>query len=229
MAEQRIKLNKMRRMIGENMRQSNINNPRTAGSVQLDFTELLEMKAELADKGHKVSDTAIFVWAIARALKDHPKLNSRLEGEEMIIYDEINPGIAVDTPRGLLALTLRNTENKTLLEVSESFRDLMHRFKEGRLTMDDYTGSTYTISNMTRSAVHFFTSNINNNECFIIGFGGIHKAPVVLEDGSIAARDVCFMTTNGNHVLVDGMETDNFTSQLQDILTHPKKYLEDNV
>ena len=118
MAEQRIKLNKMRRMIGENMRQSNINNPRTAGSVQLDFTELLEMKAELADKGHKVSDTAIFVWAIARALKDHPKLNSRLEGEEMIIYDEINPGIAVDTPRGLLALTLRNTENKTLLEVS---------------------------------------------------------------------------------------------------------------
>lgn len=145
----------------------------------------------------------------------------------MIVYDAINPGIAVDTPRGLLSLTLHHTENKTLLEISDGFRDLMHRLKEGRLTMDDYTGSTYTISNMTRSAVHFFTSIINNNECFIIGFGGIHKAPVVLEDGSIAAHDVCYMTTNANHVLVDGMETDHFTEMLGTILTHPRDYLEE--
>ena len=226
MAEQRIKLNKMRKLIGENMRQSTRNNPRTAGSVQLDFTELLELKAELAENGHKVSDTAFFVWAIAAALQGHPNLNSRLEGDEMVLYDSINPGIAVDTPKGLVSLTLRNTEYKTLLEISESFRDLMRRMKEGRLTMDDYTGSTYTISNMTRSAVPFFTSIINNNECFIIGFGGIHMAPVALDDGTVAVRKVCYMTINANHVLVDGMETDYFTEKLCQILTHPRTYFE---
>lgn len=222
MAEQRKKLSKMRKLIGENMKQSNINNPKTSGFMLCDVTEFLELKEELAAKGHKISDTVFFVKAIALALKEYPALNSRLDGDEYILYDSINPGIAVDTPRGLIVLTLRDTQDKTLFEIADDFRNLMHRMKDNQLTMDDYTGSTYTISNLSRSNGGFFTSIINNNECFIIGVGGIHKQALVLENDEIAARSVCYVTVNGNHVLVDGVETGKFMERIRQIIEHPK-------
>lgn len=225
MAEQRKKLNRMRKLIGENMRQSNINNPKTSGFGLYDFTELLEMKQELEAAGRKVSDTVIFLKAIALTLKEYPAMNARLEGDECIVYDSINPGIAVDTPRGLITLTLRDTQDKSLMDLAEDFRALMHRMRDGKLTADDYTGSTYTISNLSRTSGGFFTSIINNNECFIIGFGGIHKQAMVLENDVIAARSVCYVTVNANHVLVDGVETGKFMERLREILEHPKRYM----
>lgn len=219
--EHRVKLSRMRKIIGNNMRNSNMNNPKTTGFMLCDVTELLKMKETLAAAGNKVSDTAIFLKAIAVALKEHPSMNSRLDEDECIVYDSINAGVAVDTPRGLVVLTVRDTQSKSLMEISKDFQALMGRLRENRLTLDDYSGSTYTISNLSKSEGGFFTSIINNNECILVGIGGIHKQALVMENDEIAPRSVLYLMVNGNHVLVDGVETGKFMSRVKEILEHP--------
>ncbi len=226
MGERREKLSRMRAMIGDNMRKSSQEIPRASGFISVDMTELLELQQELREQGKKVSDTIFLVKAVVEGLKERPELNARLEGDEVVYYDSINAGVGANTPNGLMVLVLRDLRNKSLLQIADQFREMMGRLANNKLTMDDVTGSTFTISSLSKSKLRAFSSIINNNECFILGMAGIHKEPVVLEDGSIAARDICNIIVNMNHVLVDGVSITAFLERVCDVLEHPRAYLD---
>lgn len=225
MGERHETLSRMRKLIGDNMRRSSREIPQASGFVSVDVTELLAVQKELRSQGKKVSDTIFLVKAVVEGLKERPELNARLQGDEVIYYDSINAGIAADTPNGLMVLTLRDLQEKTLLEIADQFRDTMNRMSQNKLTMDDVTGSTFTISSLSKSRLRAFSSIINNNECFILGMAGIHKEPVVLNDGSIVARDICNIIVNMNHVLVDGVSITTFLERVCSVLEDPRSCL----
>ena len=226
MSHRREKLSRMRKLIGDNMRRSSQEIPQASGFVSVDFTELLELQQELREQGKKVSDTIFLVKAVVEGLKERPELNARLEGDEAVYYDDINAGVAANTPNGLMVITLRRLQDKSLLEIAELFRDTMGRMSSNKLTMDDISGSTFTVSSLSKSRLRAFSSIINNNECFILGMAGIHKEPVVLPDGSIAARDICNIIVNMNHVLVDGVSITAFLERVCGVLEHPRAYMD---
>lgn len=221
MGEKRVPLSKMRKMIGANLGKSLTDIPQAHGYSQVDITELLRLQDELMQKGHKVSSTALFSHAIALGLKACPKLNARLEGEEVITYDNINIGIGTATKNGLLVLVLKDIQDMTLVQTSQAFRELMHKLRDNKVTMDDISGSTITLSNQSMTRINAFNSIVNNNESLIMGVGTIRKAACVMPDGTIAARDVCNVCININHTLVDGKDSADFMEVVCDALEHP--------
>lgn len=226
MGEKRTKLTRMRRQIGDNLRQSDLHNPKISIFGLCDFTELLQMKAEYQARGEKISDTALFIKATALALAEYPALNSRLEGDEIVTYDSFHAGFAVDTPRGLIVLVARDVQEKPLPELARQVSDTLRRLKEGTLTLDDYKGSTFTVSNMSKAGFgSHATSIINNDECVIVGFGGIHKGVFADENDRPVVRDACYVTVNFNHAIVDGLIATQFMARLKQILESPRQYM----
>ena len=225
MGEARTKLSRMRKLIGDNLVKSVQEIPQASGFMCVELTELLALQARLREEGHKVSETVFLIKAVEVALRDFPGLNARQEGDECIVYDSINPGIAVNTPNGLIIVVLHDVQNKPLLTIAEEFQELLHKVRDNNLTMDDLSGGTLTISSQSKSKMRFFTSIVNNNECLILGIGGIHKEACVMEDGSIQARDVFNLSININHTLTDGVPSTSFLEKVCHILEHPAEYM----
>jgi pyruvate/2-oxoglutarate dehydrogenase complex dihydrolipoamide acyltransferase (E2) component len=225
MGEKRIELNYMRKIIGKKLKESLETIPHVAAMLRVDMTELLALSDELRSQGRKITMTALFVKALSIALTEIPELNARLEGEEAIYYDHVNPGIAVPIKNGLIVVVLRNTNAKSLFEIDADFRALMQKVREKKLTMDDMAGGTVTFSNMSKKKMEIATSIINNNEALLVTLGSIHKNAVVMPDGTVSARDMAYVIANLNHTLVDGMDGSRYLERMQQILESPKEYL----
>ena len=226
MEEHSVKMSRMRKQIAENLRHSCSHNPTVSIFGLFDFTKLLEMKAAYAAKGQKIPDTAIFMKAATICLQEYPALNARLGDGEILTCDSFNPGFAVDTPRGLIVLTLHDAQDKSLPQLADEFRSLLHRLQDGTLTLDDYKGSTFTVSSMSKNAFgSFATSIINNDECVILGFGGIHKGVFADANDQPVVRSACYVTVNFNHAIVDGLIANQFMARLKEILEDPGAYM----
>jgi pyruvate/2-oxoglutarate dehydrogenase complex dihydrolipoamide acyltransferase (E2) component len=225
MGEKRVRLNAMRRYIGKALQHSVVTYPQASGFFQADSTELLALKTELSSRGIHTSFTAFIVKAVVIALKDMPLLNSRIEGDEMIVYDEINPAIAIADEKGLYVPVIRGAQSKSTAEISEELSILVKKVKENKITPDDMAGGTITISSAGTGRTEFFTSIVSGDQCLIIGVGRTKKQPVVLADGSIAAREMTWMVTNMNHLLTDGRPVSLFRDRLVEIWENPRQYL----
>lgn len=221
MAEKRVPLSRMRKLIGDNLKKSVTEIPQASGYVRVDVTNMLKMQQELQEKGIKVSPTVLFTHAIALGLKKYPQLNARQEGDEIVYYDDVNPGIGTDTKNGLMVLVMKGIQDMTLIETADLFRNLMQKLKSNRLTMDDISGGTVTISNLSKSRIQAFSSIVNNNESMIMGIGAIHKEATVMPDNTIVPRDICNVCININHTLVDGMVAALFLDYLCEVLENP--------
>lgn len=225
MTEKRIRLSPMRRFIGKALQTSVVNYPQASGFFQADTTALFELKEKLKAQGHSVSFTAFVTKAVAIALKDFPLLNARVENNEMIIYDEVNPGIAIADEKGLYVMVLRDAGNKSLIQVSDEIREMTQKVREARVAPEDMAGGTITISSAGTGRTEIFTSIVTNDQALIIGVGRTKLQPVVLEDGSIAVRKMTWFATNMNHLLTDGRPVSRFRDRLGDILESPEVYL----
>lgn len=221
MSEKRVKLAGIRKFIGDKLLESVNTIPQVSGTIPIDMTEFLALLEALRKNGHKVSGTSLLVKALAIALTESPQLNARQENDEIVYYDHINPGIAVSADSGLLVVTMKNVQEQSLMEIEAQFRELIGKVTAKKLTMDDTTGGTVTISNLMKEKLTSFNSIINNNECLIVGVGGLQKQAVVLVDGTIAARDMCTLIVNMNHTIVDGIAATKFLTRMQELLQNP--------
>lgn len=225
MGEKRIRLNAIRKFIRQKLQHSVVTYPQASGFFQADTTELLILKEELEGQGIKISFTAFIVKAIAIALEVMPSLNARIEGDEIVIYDEINPGIAIANEKGLFVLVVRNAQDKNIIEISQDIQALVKKVEENKVTPEDMAGGTITVSSAGTGRTEFFTSIVTNDECLIIGVGRTKKQPVVLEDGSIGVRDTTWLVTNMNHTITDGRPVSIFRDRLCEVIEHPRRYL----
>ena len=225
MGERRVKMSAMRRFIRNALRESVVTHPCARSYAQVDTTELLAFKDELKAAGHSVTFAALTVKAIAVALKDSPDLNSYLDGDEIVVVDEINVGVAMQGPRGLFVPVVRNVQDKNVEEITADMRELGRKVKNNEIIPDDLAGGTITLSSDGTGRTEVFGSILTGNQCMLIGTGCTKKQPVVLKDGTIGIRDMTWVAFNMNHAITDGIVVSRFTDRLCEVMEAPREYL----
>ncbi len=205
-AARSIQLVGRRRIIANRMQQSFQQAPHIALTIEVDMTA-----AEDARQG--ASFTALLVHVVSRVLRKHPLVNSTLNGDKVMLLEPINIGVAADTPDGLIVPVVKGANTKLLDDIDTQIKDLAKRARAGKLTVDEVTGGTFTITNLGMYGIPQFRAIINPPEAAILAVGSIVKRPVVIDDG-IHIRPIMVLTCSADHRILEGVSVAKF---LQDI------------
>ena len=180
-----------------------------------------EVNAALAEVGAgKVSVTDLLVRACAVALQAHPGVNSSWAEDKILRHRRIHVGVAVATDDGLIVPVVRDAGRKTLREIADETRTLAARAHAGSLTPQEFTGGTFTISNLGMYGIDHFTAIINPPEAAILAVGAATPSPVV-RDGAVVVRSMIKLTLSVDHRVVDGAPAAAFLRELRDVLQEP--------
>ncbi len=226
--EERVPLRGLRRVISNQMMASHLHAVRTLHVDEADVTALVELRQKLkpraAARGVKLSYLPFVMKAVATALSDFPVLNSSLDevNSEIIRKRYYNLGMAVATDAGLVVPVLRDVDQRTIMELAAEINRLAEVAKAGKLTPEELKGGTFSITNIGSLGGLFSFPIINVPEAAILGVHSIKKRPVVLEDDSIEARQMLYLSLSFDHRLVDGAEASMFTSRVIDLLENPE-------
>jgi pyruvate dehydrogenase E2 component (dihydrolipoamide acetyltransferase) len=173
--------------------------------------------SKAAELHHKtqVSYTTIIVKAAAKALSEIPLLNSTLEGDRIKMFEDVNVGVAVATENGLIVPVIHNADKKPLREIDAAIKELTEKARQAKLTKEDLTGGTFTITNLGMYDVDFFTPIINPPEAAILGIGKITEKPVA-SNSRIEIKPVVMLSLSYDHRIVDGAPAAQFLQRVKE-------------
>lgn len=222
----RVPLSGMRRTIAERMTRSVREAPPFTVSVDVEMSRALALVEDLAawaerEGGPRVTLTAFLVKACAWALRRHPALNASLEGEEILEWEEVNIGVAVAVPDGLVVPVIHGADRRGLMEIAQVLEEKAKRAREGRLRPEDVQGGTFTLSNLGMYGVDRFTAILNPPQAAILAVGRVAKRPVVGEGDRVDVRPMATLTLTADHRVVDGAQAARFLDDLRMILERP--------
>jgi pyruvate dehydrogenase E2 component (dihydrolipoamide acetyltransferase) len=209
----------MRKTIAERLSRSYQTAVHVAVMVEVDMASAAKKRQELLQEieettGTKLTYTAILVQAVAKSLRMHPIVNSRLEGDRIKMFKSINLGVAVALESGLIVPVLHDADKKTLAEITTHLAKATEKARNGSLTLDDVSGGTFTLTNLGMFGVHTFIPIINPPESAILAAGLIEDKPVVV-NGQITIRPVMNLTMVFDHRVLDGAEGAKFLQTLK--------------
>jgi 2-oxoisovalerate dehydrogenase E2 component (dihydrolipoyl transacylase) len=229
--EQRIPVRGLRRAISQQMVASHLQSVRTLHVDEADMTGLVKLREKLkpvAEKQNiKLSYLPFIMKAVIAALKAFPMVNASLDEatNEIVRKSYYNLGMAVAMEAGLVVPVLHNVDKKSILELAQNIQDLAAKARENKLASEDVKGGTFSITNIGSLGGLFSFPIINVPEAAILGVHSIKKRPVVLEDDSIVARQMVYLSLSFDHRIVDGAEAAMFTSYLINMLQEPEQLL----
>jgi pyruvate dehydrogenase E2 component (dihydrolipoamide acetyltransferase) len=217
-------LSPLRRTIARRMTQSS-QNPHITMITEIDMTEAVFLREDLnkrVEKSHgvRVSFNDIIVKAVADTLERFPKFNATLSGNDLVMFDDINIGVAMATDDGLIVVTIRNANKKSITEIAIETKEKGKKAKQHELTPEDLTGSTFTVSNLGPFNVDLFIPVINPPESAILALGQIKKKPVVIDD-MIVIRSTMMASCAVDHRVLDGAPAGQFLVSLKETLENP--------
>lgn len=222
-------MTRIRRIIGDNLKQALLEQAQLTSVVEVDVTVLLRLRNRakedfFAREGVKLSPMPFFVKAAAQALKAHPVINARInEGEGTITYfDRENIGIAVDTDRGLMTPVIKDAGDLSTAGIAHATAELAGRARSGHLTPDDVSGATFTISNTGSRGALFDTVIVPPGQAAILGIGATVKRPaaVMIDEDTVGlgVRDMVYLSLSYDHRLVDGADAARYLTAVKAIL-----------
>ena len=222
---QSIPLAGMRKAIADNMYASLQNTAQLTVFTEVDVTGMVRFRDLVQeeykkDESVKVSFNDIIILATSRALKRFPIMNSALVGDEILLHDAVHMGIAVSIEEGLIVPVLRDADKKNLLDIACEARELARKAREGTLTVDEVTGGTFTISNVSMLEIDGFTPILRPPETGILGVGRVKEKPVV-SDGEINIGSMMFLSLTFDHRVLDGAPAMVFLQTVARYLQHP--------
>jgi pyruvate dehydrogenase E2 component (dihydrolipoamide acetyltransferase) len=219
-----IPLSKMRSVIAKRLQASKQNIPHFYESVDCDVEQLTVLRARLNEQlkpqNIKLSLGDLVAKAVATALEEHPALNAHFNGTEITRFGDVNLGMAVALPEGLIVPVLRGVNHMGFREIRVRSHDLVERARAQRLKQDEMTGATFTVSNLGMFGVREFSAIINPPEVGILAIGGAEKRAVVRND-QIVARTMMTLTLSCDHRAVDGATAAEFLGTLRQLLEEP--------
>ncbi|MCR4441511.1 MAG: dihydrolipoamide acetyltransferase family protein [Peptococcaceae bacterium] len=214
----------MRKAIGDNMSRSWATAPKVTHHVSVDVSRLLELRKminEDLDEMSRVSITDLLIKIAAKALEMKPSINVSLEGGSIKLFKDINIGVAVALENGLVVPVVKNAGKKSLLQVSAKVRELAQKARENRLSLEEMSGGTFTITNLgAYGSVDFFTPIINQPESAILGVGRVVQAPAVIE-GQVVPRPMMGLSLAFDHRVIDGAPAAEFLAVLIKMIERP--------
>jgi pyruvate dehydrogenase E2 component (dihydrolipoamide acetyltransferase)/2-oxoglutarate dehydrogenase E2 component (dihydrolipoamide succinyltransferase) len=221
-----IPLKGMRGAIAEHMHRSLSISAQLTAMGEIDMTEMVKLRNEFLARekviGARITYTDLLVFAIARVLREHPMLNASIIDNEIKIWEDINIGVAVALDEGLIVPVVRNADQKSLVEISQTVRALAEKAREGKLKPEEARGSTFTLTNLGALGAGwtFETAIINQPESAILRVGGITERAVVRE-GQIVIRPIMTYSLTYDHRVIDGAVAAKFISSLISTLENP--------
>lgn len=219
--ETRLPLSGMRKIIAQRMCDSLRQLAQANHRMEVDMSECTRLRQQLKESGIKASFNDLVVMCTARALSEFPMMNASIDGGEIVLKRRINIGLAVATDKGLLVPVIHGADRLSLAQIGERARDLGNRSREGGLSPDELAGGTFTVTNLGMYGVDHFTAIINAPEAGILAVGQIKKRPVVLEDDSLAARPMMWLSLTYDHRIVDGAPAAQFLGRVKALLEKP--------
>jgi pyruvate dehydrogenase E2 component (dihydrolipoamide acetyltransferase) len=216
----RVKLEGIRKVVAERLSFSARTCVPVTITMEADATKLVAMK----EKESHISFTAFAVKAAAKALEKHTAINSTIEGDEITTYAQVNVAVAIHTEEGLVAPVVSRANEKPLKEINLVIDALSQKAREKRLTIEDLTGGTFTITNLGAHDIESFAPVINPPQCAILGLGRIVYKPFAL-GGQVSARPSTMLTLVFDHRIVDGVPAARFLQDLKRNLEDPESLL----
>ena len=221
-----IPLTGMREAIAEHMHRSLSISAQLTLAGEIEMTEMVKLRESLVGQaealGAKITYTALFVFAIAKALREHPMINSSLIDNEIKLWENINIGVVVSLEEGLIVPVVKDADEKSLVETSQTIKTLAQKAREAKLTPDEVIGGTFTITNLGAlgGGYRFETAIINQPESAILGIGGITDRAVVRE-GKIVIRPIMTYYFTYDHRVIDGAVATRFMDSVIQLLENP--------
>ena len=214
----------MRKAVADNMYASLQQTAQLTTFTEVDVTEMVGFRDIIREEYRKddirISYNDIIILAVSRALKRYPIMNSTLVEDEILLHDSVNMGIAVALAEGLIVPVLRDADKKGLLQIAKETRILAGNARKGNLSMDEVTGGTFTISNVSMFQVDGLTPILKPPETGILGIGRVKEKPAVYK-GEIAIRSMMFLSLTFDHRVVDGAPANAFLETAARYLEHP--------
>ena len=214
MAERPRPLGRMRQVIAERLTESFTTTPHFFVTVSVDVTEISDLRERLKQQGQSYTMSDFIVHASALALSEFPDVNSSTDGKNVEWHSRVDIGLAVSLDNGLVVPVIRDVQDLGIEDIHARSAELIGKARTGKLTPDEMTGSTFTISNMGMLDVENFTAIINPGESAILAVSSARPAPVA-RDGEVVVRTMMKMTLSSDHRLIDGALAARFINAIK--------------
>lgn len=196
---------------------------------EVNMKPIMDLRAKYKDvfkEKHQVGlgFMSFFTKAVCEALHHYPAVNAQIDGNEIIYHDYCDVGVAVSTPKGLMVPVIRNAETMSLAQIEKSIGDVAKKARDGKITVDDMQGGTFTITNGGVFGSMLSTPIINPPQSAILGMHNIVERAVV-ENGQIVIRPIMYVALSYDHRIIDGRESVSFLVKVKDMLENPERML----
>lgn len=230
--EERVKMTRLRKRIAERLKEAQNTAAMLTTFNEVDMTAAFEVRNAYKDQfekkhGVKLGFMSFFVKACISALKDWPAVNAEIDGEDLVYKNYYDIGVAVGTPSGLVVPVVRNADQLSFAEVEKTIGGLGKKARDGKLSMEDLTGGTFTISNGGVYGSLMSTPILNTPQSGILGMHKVQQRPMVMPDGSIKARPMMYLALSYDHRIIDGREAVSFLVRVKECIEDPQRILLD--
>ena len=225
--EERIKMTRLRQTIAKRLKQAQENAALLTTFNEVDMTNVMDMRKENQEDfqsryGVKLGFMSFFVKACVVALKNYPAVNAEIEGDEIIYKNYYNISFAVGTDKGLVVPVLKNADELSFANIEKNIKDISEKAKDGKLTIEDLQGGTFTISNGGVYGSMLSTPILNLPQSGVLGMHNIVDRPMVV-DGEIKIRPVMYLALSYDHRIIDGKESVSFLKMIKENLEEPRR------
>ena len=215
----------MRKIIGDRLSQSMYTAPHLYFTTSVDVSYLMNLRVQVnSAQDTKVSINDFIIGALIKALQEYPELNSSLQGNEIMQYEDVNIGVAIGLDSGLIVPVIGKAQNKKLTEIAKESQILAEKARNGKLLPHEYQGGTFTISNLGMFGIENFTAIINPPEAGILSVSAAKKTPVVIEENGedkVVIKPILKMTLSVDHRIIDGMIATRFINKVKELIETP--------
>jgi len=230
--EKRTRLSLLRRKVAERLVSVKNDTAMLTTFNEVDMSAIFELRKKYKEKfkakhGVNLGFMSFFTLASVRALKEFPAVNSMIDGDEMITYQYCDISIAVSGPKGLMVPVIRHAENLSFKEIEVQVKALAERARDSKITVDEMTGGTFTISNGGVFGSMLSTPIINPPQSAILGMHNIVERPIAV-DGKVFIRPVMYLALSYDHRIIDGRESVGFLVTIKEALENPSEILMGN-
>ena len=225
--EEKIKMSRLRQTIAKRLKQAQENAALLTTFNEVDMTSVMEMRKENQEDfqsryGIKLGFMSFFVKACVAALKTFPSVNAEIDGDEIIYKNYYNISFAVGTEKGLVVPVLRDADQLSFADIEKNIKTISEKARDGKITIEDLQGGTFTISNGGVYGSMLSTPILNLPQSGVLGMHNIVERPMVV-DGEIKIRPIMYLALSYDHRIIDGKESVSFLKMVKENLEDPRR------
>ena len=225
--EERVKMTRLRLTIAKRLKEAQENAAMLTTFNEVDMSEVIAMRNQYKDEfqknfGVKLGFMSFFVKACVIGLKNYPAINAEIQNEDIVYKNYYNISIAVGTDRGLVVPVLRQTDEMSFADIEKNIGELGQKARDGKITIEDLQGGTFTITNGGIYGSMLSTPILNPPQSAVLGMHNIIQRPIAV-DGNVEVRPVMYLALSYDHRIIDGKEAVSFLKTVKESLEQPKR------